>query len=706
MNKKHIFLKTIIVISIFVFSLIALFFTGFFYLYSKLPDISVIFSYNPPIPTQILSSDGVLLTSLYLQRRYPVKYDELPKDLIWALVEAEDESFFKHSGFDVLGIIRATYKDIITLSYRQGASTITQQLARNAFLTQKKTFIRKIQEVLLAVKIERHLSKKEILQRYLNLIYFGEGSYGVKAAALRFFNKKLDQLNLMEMATIVAAIRNPYYYSPYYNFENCYGRAKFILEKMLKKNIITKEQYNDAISKRDYVKLEVMKSFKDYENKKLAPYFVDYVERILVKKLKLKWEDILEKGYIVHTTLNYKWQKLAEESLKSSKYQGGIVMLDAKDSSIKVMVGGRDYKKSQFNRITQALRPPGSALKPLYYTYAIASGFEMNDLLPNIPVQIKDNGKLWIPRNFENEYTDFIPMQEALIHSVNIASINLFRELSPDRVVAFLKNFGFTTKMQPNFSLALGSYGVKPIQLANAYAVLANGGWFNKYYAIKDVVNQKGQIIYEHKPNISENIFKSASVGMEVTSIMNNTLCEVVRRGTGWRAHIKGIRVAGKTGTSNQSRDNWFIGYTPDYVGLVFVGNDDYSPIATDATGGRTAAPIWKNFMRPILKSTQNQDFMLSQNVKKVLISTSTGLAPYKSKGYYNKYWYSIFIGDKEFKIYKTSNVVYSYIRKKRLPLEKSYYLNSEFRNDLLYSIENIFDSSVGINEEKPLFVK
>ncbi len=705
-NKKHIFLKTILVVSIFVVLLIAIFFAAFFYLYSKLPDISLIFSYNPPLPTQIMSSDGVLLTSIYLQRRYPIKYSELPKNLIWALVEAEDESFFKHSGFDVLGIIRATYKDIITLSYRQGASTITQQLARNAFLTQKKTFVRKIQEVLLAVKIERHLSKQEILQRYFNLIYFGEGSYGVKAASLRFFNKDLDQLNLMEMSILIAAIRNPYYYSPYYNFENCYGRAKFILQKMLRKGIITDAEYKEAVSKRDYVKIEVIKSFKNYENKKFAPYFIDYVERILVKKLNLKWEDILEKGYIVHTTLNYKWQKMAENALKSSKYQGGIVVLDAKDSSIKVMVGGRDYSKSQFNRITQSLRPPGSAIKPIYYTYAVASGFEMNDLLPNIPVQIKDNGKLWIPRNFENEYTDFIPMQEALIHSVNIASINLFRELTPDRVVDFLKKFGFTTKFEPNYSLALGSHGVIPIELANAYTVLANGGWHNSYYAIKNIVNSKGEIIYEHKPSISDNIFGSASLGMEITSIMNNTLCEVVRRGTGWRAYIKNRKVAGKTGTSNQSRDNWFIGYTPDYVGLVFIGNDDYSPIATNATGGRTAAPIWKKFMEPIIESEENESFLLSQNVEKVLISTDTGLLPFNSHGYYNKYWYSLFIDGKEFKMYKTSNIVYSYIRKKNLPLMKSYYLNTVITNNFLYSVENIFDSSIGVDENEPFLFK
>ncbi len=706
MNKRHIFIKTIIIISILVIVLTAVLFSAFFYLYSKLPDISVIFSYTPPIPTQIMSSDGVVLTSLYVQRRYPVKYNEIPKDLIWALIEAEDQSFFKHSGFDVLGIIRATYKDIITLSYRQGASTITQQLARNAFLTQKKTFVRKIQEVLLAVKIERHLSKEEILQKYLNLIYFGEGSYGVKAASLRFFNKQLNKLNLMEMVTIVAAIRNPYYYSPYYNFEHCFGRAKFILQRMLEHNIITKEQYQNAIAKRDYVKLEVIKTFKNYENKKLAPYFVDYVERILVKKLKLKWDDILKKGYIVHTTLNYKWQQMAQKALQSSPYQGGIVVLDAKDSSIKVMVGGRDYSKSQFNRITQSLRPPGSAIKPLYYTYAIASGYEMNDLLPNIPIQIEDNKKLWIPRNFENEYTDFIPMQEALIHSVNVASINLFKTLSPDNAVNFIKKLGFTTDLKPDLSIALGSRGLKPIELANAYAVLANGGWYNPYYAIKDIINQKGEVIYQHKPNISNNIFSSASIGMEVTSIMNNTLCEVVRRGTGWRAYIKGRKVAGKTGTSNQSRDNWFIGYTPDYVGLVFIGNDDYSPIATDATGGKTAAPIWKKFMKPIIESSTKEDFILSNNVKKILISTDTGLLPYKSKGYYNKYWYSLYINGKEFKMYKTANVVYSYIRKRDLPAKKSYYSNTVILNSALYSIENIFDSFVGINKNEPLVFK
>ncbi|HEY6874595.1 MAG TPA: PBP1A family penicillin-binding protein [Geobacteraceae bacterium] len=746
----------------------ALAFAGyFFYLTATLPKVDRLADYRPPIVSQVFGDDGSLVGEFYLERRTVVPVARVPKKLIQAFVAAEDANFYRHGGIDYLGVVRAAVKNLISLRKKEGASTITQQVAKSMLLTPEKKFSRKLKEAILATRMEKALSKDEILYIYLNQIYLGAGAYGVQLAAETYFAKDVDQLNLAEMAILAGLPKAPNSYSPIKHLDKAKERQAYVLERMVKEGYITQSEADHAKS------LPIIIRSRKKVNGDQSAYFLEQVRIQLEDKY---GEDMLYKGGMkIYTTMNAEMQKAAyegvvnglkaldkrqgfrgplqylarekvdefckrvEEGIESAAlrergtYQGvvtamnpaagnltvrvgdrtgtlsrknmawagkvtladaygkpegakgktiplgavievsvvtpdvnkagavfaldqepeaqaALFAMDPKNGAVRAMVGGYDFRKSQFNRAMQARRNPGSSFKPMIYAAAIDKGMTPATIIDDSPVEY-DSGreKSWKPKNYDNIYRGPVTMREALTNSINVVSVKILERIGVDYAIEYAKKLGITAPLASNLTLALGSSSLTPMELTSAYAVFASGGYKVTPYFVTKVVDGNGKILEEITPPAIPTFVQASSAGKkaedgvikgaegsspltpvqvispETSYIMTNLMESVVTSGTGQRAKALGRPVAGKTGTTNDMKDAWFIGYVPQLVAGVWVGYDQERSLGSSGSGGQAAAPIWTDFMQRSLAGLSAQSFTAPANISFAVINPRTG---------------------------------------------------------------------------------
>ena len=566
-------------------------------------DADKLINYHPEMTTRIYDKNGELIANIFKDKhRLYAPFDEIPPRLIEALIAIEDTVFFEHEGVNYEAILRALLKDIKARKMKEGASTLTQQLVKNTLLTSEKKLQRKINEAILALKLETKLTKEEILERYLNEIYLGHRYYGVKTAALGYFRKPLHDLNLKEIAILVGLPQAPSKYDPTRHYDISMSRANTVLARMRSLGWITEEELQKYQALRPTV-------YNDTLTQNKLPYVVDQV----LKDLKEEYPDIKTGGYKIYTTIDSRLQNIAREALRFgynkilergadkegvdySDLNGAIVVIDNHSGEVLSMIGGIDYQKSAYNRATQSKRQPGSSFKPFIYQIALDSGYSLKSTLTDISrtfkYQDKDEEKEWQPKNYEKNFEGLITLHDALVHSRNLATINLVNTLGLNLVHRKITEMGF--KNVPNdLSISLGTFGISPLEMSSMYTIFSNYGTKLTPILIKSVVDYKGQEkIYEAEP---KQITKP-----EQAFLITTILEDVIKKGTGRRARVKGLALAGKTGTTNDYKDAWFCGYSPEIEVIVWYGKDDNKPMYKE-TGGKAAGPVFSYFFKEYL---------------------------------------------------------------------------------------------------------
>ncbi|MEC9413442.1 MAG: penicillin-binding protein 1A [Pseudomonadota bacterium] len=724
----------------------------YFFLAPKLPDTNTLKETQLQIPLRIFSSEGLLMAEFGEKRRIPVEYNDIPKPLVEAFLAAEDDRFYQHPGVDYQGIIRAAYSLLLTGEKSQGGSTITMQVARNFFLSNEKTYLRKLNEIILALEIEKVLSKEEILALYLNKIYLGSRAYGVGAAANVYYGKPLDQLSLAEMAMIAGLPKAPSAYNPIANPERATVRRNYVLRRMWEVGFIQKADYEEAI------KAPVTASYHGPEIKVYAPYVSEMVRTELINKF---GEEAYTNGFNVYTTIRAKHQQAANKALQSAlldydrrhgyrgpvanvalpedvsdraaldkvvkdydnigplktavviettdekaelyirnwgyaqlplnavkwaqkklstnsrgpvpkkitdaikvgdiirveqltspnwelaelpEAQGALVAVAPYDGAVTALNGGFDFFNNKFNRVTQSRRQPGSGFKPFIYSAALEKGYTAATIINDAPVVFDDPGleNVWRPQNYSGKFFGPTRLREALIHSRNLVSIRLLRDIGADYAVQYAERFGFKPgMMHKNLSLALGSGSAAPWDMARAYSSLANGGYKIEPYIIQRVEDASGKIVMQATPDtvcetclmdestLDDSDFHVAKRIMTPQNnyIMNSLLRDVVKHGTGRKAmSLARDDLAGKTGTTNDQVDAWFNGFHPELVAVAWVGFDNPHSLGRYETGGRAALPMWIDFMKVALEGMPEAPLQPPVGMVTVRIDPATGL--------------------------------------------------------------------------------
>lgn len=771
----------------------------FAYFYFRTPQIEALKNYSPPMVSEVFAADDVKIGEFYRERRLPAQREEIPSLLMKAFVASEDDNFFQHPGIDLRGVVRAMIKNLLAGEVKQGGSTITQQVAKSLLLSSERTFTRKIKEAILAYRIEKYLTKEEILDIYLNQIYLGHGSYGVKAAADNYFGKELSDLNLAEMAILAGLPQAPSRDSPVIHPERAKQRQQYVLQQMEKNGIITREQREEAL--RTLVRVTGKRNYTE----EMAPSFTEQVRRYLVEKYSN--ETLLNGGLKVFTTLHFRYQQAAQAALREGlreldkrqgwrgplnhlegskgeefarqskelwgtakpvaedryealvtdvrdeaqaiavafgphlgilpfplaawalkpntpskkvvpsallkkgdlllvrlaaeaeldkaslrklaktfpghyvvaleqepQVQGALVSLDPRSGEIRAMVGGYDFRTSQFNRAMQARRQPGSAFKPIIFSAALDHGYTAASMIIDSPVVFDDSvkGEKWKPKNYGGKFEGEIIFRDALIQSRNIPTVKIVEDIGVDYLIAYAEKLGYPQTLQRDFSIALGSAVISPLELATIYCIFANGGIKVEPRFIRRVVGRDGSVLESHDPTDfalspseeaafltsaldkqAQMMKKMAEIKSEVEAepnlyseeekielanpdrvlspqtayLMTNLLKEVVTSGTGYRARALNRPAAGKTGTTDDSADAWFIGYTPDLLAAVWAGFDDNSKsLGNQETGARAASPMWLKFMQQALQEEGIiKDFQTPRRIVFARIDRKTG---------------------------------------------------------------------------------
>ncbi len=568
---------------------------------SSLPPIENLEDYKPNIVTKFYSADGEVIKTFTAYTYDRIELKDVPEDLKKALITTEDKNFYRHNGYDVLGIIRSSIQNIIKRRAAQGASTLTQQLARILFLSNEKTLTRKIKELEVAARIEKTITKDQILEMYLNNVYLGAGAYGVSAASKIYFNKKLNQLTLPELALIAGLPQAPSVYNPYNSKKLAIKRRNDVLKRMLTMRYITKEEYKKAIETD-----VTLSSVPQIYTTNKAPYFSDYIVNEM-QKLGFTETDIIHGGYKVVTTLDSKAQEAANESilnnmkawgLTNKSHQAAVFSYNPNDGKILVYAGGKNYGESQYDRVTQAVRPPGSAFKPIVYAAALEKGISPNDLIEDMPVTIGN----WSPHNYSHKYRGKIPVYKALMVSSNVCAARMIQEVGIRSVKQLATVLGITTPLEYDYTISLGSNGVKLFEFVRAYGAFANGGYVVQPYGIEKIEDSRGRVLYRASRTKSTHQL-SLKTAAEMTAMLKTVLIS----GTGTGANI-GKPAAGKTGTTDDCRDAYFVGYTPDIVTGVWVGDDNNKQV-NGLYGGTIPAKIWKDVMTVATRDMGAKDF-------------------------------------------------------------------------------------------------
>ncbi|MCD6261506.1 MAG: PBP1A family penicillin-binding protein [Deltaproteobacteria bacterium] len=721
----------------------------FWYIWSSnMPYVGAIKDYQMPTVTEVFSSDGQVIGRFWKERRIIVPIDRMPRHLILAFVAVEDARFFEHNGVDIKGIIRAFFKNIFAGGIRQGGSTITQQVTRAILLKNKKrTYRRKVREIVLSLQLEKELSKNQILYLYLNQIYLGEGAYGVEAAARTYFHKSVEDLDIAESAMLAALPQAPTRYSPLLHFDRAKDRQLYVLKRMREDGFITDREFRKAVKEPLNIQAQREHTFIN------TPWFTEYIRQYLVKKygkglvyqgglkvyttVDLKMQEyakaavqrgLLEldkregyRGPLMHLSsdeatkfvnrakgkfkghslvigsvvkalvqriddrkrqvdvliggllcrlplCNMKWARKPDiekvyylvrvhrpsEVLKKGdvilvrilkkdispyryevsleqdpKVQGALLCMSPVTGYVKAMIGGRDFFKSQFNRAIQSRRQPGSAFKPIIYSAALDKGMTPATVIMDSPIifSVNSKGDEWKPKNYKEKFFGPTLLRTALAESRNIITIKILRKIGIDYVINYARVMGIKSPLSRNFSLALGSSGLSLLELVRSYAVFANGGNLPQAIFVKRIVDRKGEIIEENRPDL-QNV-----ISEQTAFVMTDMLKAVIQEGTAWRIKALKRPAAGKTGTTNNLLDAWFMGYTPSLVAGVWVGYDDYKAMGKGETGSRAASPIWLYFMQKVLKDKPVVDFHVPKGIVFVKIDADTGLlaSPYST---------------------------------------------------------------------------
>ena len=627
-SSRRSLLGIIIVVIFLLFIAIALAGTSLFYylLLKELPSIAALKDYRPSITTRVYADNNELIDEFFLEDRKVIKYEDIPKIVIQAFVAAEDARFFQHSGFDMQSMFRAFFKNIEAGRIVQGGSTITQQVAKTLYLSSEKRYMRKIKEALLAYKIDKYLTKEEIITLYLNHIYLGHGTYGIEAASQGYFGKSARDLTLAETALLAGLPKAPSNYSPYLYPERAYQRQAYVLSRMLEDGYITKAEKDRALV--THLRFRSIKP-KD----KIAPYFIENIRRYIQEKY---GNDVLYKeGLEVHTTLNIQMQKAARDAVEQGlreleeregyekgKVQGALFAMDAKTGAIQAMVGGRDFNRSEFNRATQSRRQPGSAFKPIIYTAAFDKGMTPSTVIIDAPIVYPDPSQpegVWKPNNFDEKFLGPTTLHNALIHSRNIITIKVLEEIGVDYAASYAANLGITSPIERNLSIALGTSVVTLQELVRAYGVLADGGKRVQPFFIRKIVDRTGHVFEETQPKIEQ------VIDPRIAFMTSYLMQDVVESGTGQRVKKLGRPVAGKTGTTDDMRDAWFMGFTPSLVAGVWVGFDQEQSLGRHEVGGRAAAPIWLYFAEKALQGTPIEVFPIPEGIVFIKVDPKTG---------------------------------------------------------------------------------
>lgn len=585
--------------------------------YKELPDISTLIEdYSPSIPTTVYDRKGRVIDVISREKREVAKFREIPQDVKNAFLAIEDKKFYSHHGIHFKRLAGAMVANVKSGAAVQGASSFTQQLARNAFLSHEKSIARKIKEALITFEIERKYTKDEIFEKYLNEIYFGAGAYGVKTAAEQFYRKDISQIGLAESALLAGIPNRPETYNPSRKLNNSLKRMRLILSEMYKDGMITKEEYDKALAHKFYNENNLPKDFVLDENTTIVynkrsevdynvPDFSGLVENILLENFD---EDLIYTGGLkVYTTLDLDIQKVAKETFDNYAFfkkegreelQGGMVTVDPNNGHVISIVAGKDFKVGGFNRATMAKRQLGSSFKPFLYFTALQNGYELNSVIEDRYLQY---GK-WIPKNYGNRYNKNLTLLTALDRSVNTVSIQLLDKVGISTVKRNVAKLDPNLKIPDDLTASLGSFENTPLQHALNYSVFANGGYKVAPVIVTSVVDKYGNTLYEQLPQ-KEKIYDSLDTSLITYMLKSSVMFGSSGRAAVYDSNKRRIEQGGKTGTTNENRTLWFAGITPNYVTTIYIGYDDNKPITGDVSGGNGVAPLWAQYYQKLVDS-------------------------------------------------------------------------------------------------------
>jgi penicillin-binding protein 1A len=601
----------------------------YFTIVFDLPRLTTLKDYQPYFTSEVYSEDEVLIGEFFIEKRTVIALSQMARFLPKAFIAAEDARFFEHGGIDYWRILGAAFRNIEALDTVQGGSTITQQIARSFFLTPEKSLTRKIKEAILAQRIEHYLTKNEILYLYLNQIYLGEGAYGVGAASNTYFGKPVQNLSLAECALLAGLPPSPNNLSPLKNPQKARERQMYVLNRMVERKMITKEQAQKAQAEEIKLRPRGPRGYHD------APYVVEQVRLYVEQKY---GKDLLYKGGLkIYTTINSRLQKAAQKAVLKGleqfearggkgkgreAVQGALIALEPQSGFILAMVGGRDFSSSQFNRAIQAKRQAGSAFKPIVYAAALDKGMTAASIIKDEPFSFVDvpGKEPWEPQNFDREFWGPVTMRKALTFSRNVPTVRIAQSIGLDYLIDYATNLGIKTKLEPNLSLALGSANVTLLELTRAFGVFAAQGYRADPVLISQIQDKEGTVMEETEPSSLEVI--SPQTSYLITSLMQS----VIQEGTGQGAKALGRPAAGKTGTTNDTRDAWFIGFLPQkLVAGAWVGYDIEKSLGSHETGAVAALPLWLAFMKEATEDIPVEDFAVPDGIVFVKVDKETG---------------------------------------------------------------------------------
>jgi len=610
-----------------------------------LPSMARLEMIEPALKTRIIASDSTVIREYFEQNRILLPLERVPEELRQAFLAVEDRRFYRHFGIDLIRLLSVAWNDLRKWSREEGASTITQQLARDLFLTKEQTFPRKIKEALLALRIERTYSKDEIFELYLNQIYFGGGSYGVEAASRKFFGKSVSDLELHQIALLPGLPKNPPGYNPFRHPERALRRRNICLSMMHSFGMFDRSALDTLVAK----PLDVDPGTGG--GSAFASYFTEYIRQLL--EIKYGSKAIYRDGLTVYTTLDPHLQRVAEDSMETfmqdleerggykftrqayldslesgadvrpEYLQSAAVALDPRNGHIKAFVGGRNFRESKFNRVIQMGKQPGSAFKVFIYITALENGYGPSDILLDTPVVIEmPNGEVYKPKNFSETFHGAISLRFALNESVNIASLKLLQKIGAPSIISLAKRMGIKSPLKPYLSLALGAQDVTLLELTSAYGVLAAGGIKTEPIAILKITDRNGNTLEEYSP------YQEEVLSPQISYIITDMLRTVVEEGTGETARLMGLRVpcAGKTGTTDDYISGWFIGFTPEIVVGVWTGFDEQYRMKTNSTGARVALPLWVDIMKAAYPFNRGPEFERPEGIVEAIICEDSGL--------------------------------------------------------------------------------
>ena len=596
-----------------------------------LPHLLQLPIFQPGEPSILYDDEGRVLGPIVPEYRAFVPLSRISLKLRQAIIAAEDARFYEHGALDLKGIARAAVRNLMSASVKEGGSTITQQLAKTLFLSHERTIGRKVKELGLAREIEQSYTKDQILEMYLNSIYFGHGAYGVEAAARTYFSKSVTDLTLPEAALLAGLPRAPGRYSPLIDVKRAKARRKYVLDRMVATGVLKQAQARRA----DLTPISVNPMFR---SKGIAPWFVDYVRQ----QLDVRLGPILVRqgGLKIYTTLNAGMQRAAVKAISrgiaeivkrkdgqkesgGAAPEGALIALDARTGEIKALVGGLNYGRSQFNRAVQARRQPGSAFKPLVYAAAFERGLTAATIFDDAPISFEINtgkrSETWAPENVDRKYRGPVTLRRALEESINVPTIRLIAAIGVDPVIDLAHRLGITSELRREYAMALGVSEVSLLELMSAYQAFANRGILSPPFAVRRVVGP-GEIVLEEQFPQPQQVMRE-----EVAFVLTSVLEGVVERGTGKAAKRVGRPVAAKTGTTQAAEDLWFLGYTPSVVAGIWLGYDQRRSIGSHETAGKVAAPIWADFMRQSLGDSAVEPFLPPDGVYQALVNRRTG---------------------------------------------------------------------------------